>query len=111
MDHAVLFGGHLLVAVAVGLHDPLGEGLADDGVGDVADELARQPAPVLLVGQVVEYLGVLTDLLEDVLDGELPVHRHVEVAHAVALDVLPTEGGVSRCKGRRYFFPSRMALR
>ena len=50
MNHAALLGGHHLVAVAVGLHNPLGEGLADDGVGDVADELAWQPAPVLLIG-------------------------------------------------------------
>ena len=80
-----------LVAFLVSLHDPLAEGLPDDGVGDVADELAWQPAPVLLIGQVVKYLGVLTDLLEDVLDGEGPVQRHVDVAHPVTLDVLPTE--------------------
>ena len=52
MDHAVLFGGHDLVTVIISLHHPLGEGLADDRVGDVADELARQPALVLLIGQV-----------------------------------------------------------
>ena len=92
MDHAVLLGGHLLVAVVVGLHHPLGEGLPDHGVGDVADELARQPAPVLLLRQVVENLGVLLDLLEDVVDGEGLVHRHVDVAHPVALDVLTTRG-------------------
>ena len=67
MNHATLLGGHLLIAVAIGLHYPLGERFADDGVGDVADELAWQPAPVLLIGQVVKYLGVLTDLLKDVL--------------------------------------------
>ena len=92
MNHAALLGGHQLVSVAIGLHNPLGERFADDGVSDVADELAWQPAPVLLIGQVVEYLWVLTDLLEDVLNGEGPVHRHVDVAHAVTLDVLPTEG-------------------
>ena len=94
MDHAVLLRGHLLVADLVGLYDPLAERLANDGVGDVADELARQPAPVLLLRQVVENLGVLLDLLEDVVDGEGLVHRHVDVAHPVALDVLTTRGAL-----------------
>ena len=35
---------------------------------------------------------MLADLLEDVLDGEGLVHRHVDVAHPVALDVLTTRG-------------------
>ena len=34
---------------------------------------------------------MLVDLLEDVLDGEGLVHRHVDVAHPVALNILPTE--------------------
>ena len=106
MNHAALLGGHQLVAVAIGLHNPLGERFADDGVSDVADELAWQPAPVLLIGQVIEYLGVLTDLLEDVLDGEGPVHRHVDVAHAVTLYVLPTEGvGLADARGDVTFSP------
>ena len=92
MNHAVLLSGHHLVAFLVSLHDPLTEGLPDDGVGDVADELAWQSAPVLLVGQVVEHLRVLLDLLEDVVDGEGLVERYVDVADAVALDILSTRG-------------------
>ena len=112
VDHAVLLRGHALVADVIGLHHPLAEGLAYDGVGDVADELARQPAPVLLLRQVVENLGVLLDLLEDLVDGEGLVHRHVDVAHPVALDVLPTEkAGLVMKRGPEYRLPSRMALR
>ena len=43
---------------------------------------------------------MLADLLEDVLDGEGLVHRHVDVAHPVALDVLPTQGvGLAGTRG------------
>ena len=92
VDHAVLLGSHHLIAVVVSLHDPIGEGLPDDGVSDVADELAWQPAPVLLLGQVFKHLGVLLDLLEYVFNREGLVHRHVDVADAVALDILSTRG-------------------
>ena len=91
MDHAVLLGGHHLVAVVVGLHHPVVEGLAEDCVGNVADELAGEPMPVLLLGQVVEHLGVRPDLLEDVVNGERLVQGHVDVAHPLALDILPTQ--------------------
>ena len=90
--HAVLLSGYHLVAFVVSLHDPLAEWLHDDGVGDVADELAWQPAPVLLLGQVFKHLGVLLDLLEYVFNREGLVHRHVDVADAVALDILSTRG-------------------
>ena len=92
MDHAVLFGGHHLVAVVVSLHDPLGERFANDGVGNVANELAWQPAPVLLLGQVFKHSGVLLDLLEYVFNREGLVQRHVDIADAVALDILSTRG-------------------
>ena len=53
MYHTVLFGSDQLIAVVVGFHNPLAEGLADDGVGNVADELARKASPILLLREVV----------------------------------------------------------
>ena len=50
MNHTVLLGGYHLITIIVSLHDPIVEWLADDCVSDIANELAREPMPVPLLG-------------------------------------------------------------
>ena len=84
MDVALL-RQHLVVPLDLFL-DPVGESVADDGVGQVGDVLLRQPLDLDLVRVVVERLGVLADELEQTIQSESVEVRNVEVSGFVGLD-------------------------
>ena len=92
VDHHVLVGLDLVVALPhLGL-DPLGEGLADDGVDEVRDVLPRQLLHLLLDGEVPSQLRIRAGKCLDVLDGEAFELRHVDVLRLVAADALLGSG-------------------
>ena len=62
---------------------PVGEGLADERVGEVDEPLSRQLAELLLVGEVVGTHFVAQRLLKDLLDAEACVLRQGQVANTV----------------------------
>ena len=84
LDELVLLDGHLLVAGQDPLLDPLDHWLSDDTGGHVQDPLLGQALQLLVDhGEVVWQRRVLVHLLQDVVDGQAPVLRAVQV-----LDVL-----------------------
>ena len=82
-DHHVALLRHQLVAVLDLLADPGLEGPVDDGGADVDDPLLRRLRQVLVVGQVRLDVGDVGDELEDLLDAQALVLRHVEVLDLV----------------------------
>ena len=82
-DHHVALLGHQLVPVLDLLTHPGLEGLVDDGSADVDDPLLRRLRQVLVVGQVRLDVGDVGDELEDLLDAQALVLRHVEVLDLV----------------------------
>ena len=84
MDVALL-RQHLVVLLDLFL-DPIGEWVANDGVGQVGDVLLRQPLDLDLVRVVVERLGVLADEFEQTIQSESVEMRNVEMSGFVGLD-------------------------
>ena len=91
LDEQVLLGSQVVVASLDDSGDPAGEGLAQHGVGDVEDPLARSAAEVAVFRQVVEDARVLASCLEDVFDTELVVVWAVEVLDVFAFDTTTVE--------------------
>ena len=86
-DHHVALLRHQGVAVFDLLADPSLEWLVDDGSTDVHDPLLRRLRQVLVVGEEGLDIGIVGDELEDLLDGEALVLRHVEVLDLVVEQV------------------------
>ena len=84
MDVALL-RQHLVVLLDL-LLDPVGESVANDGVGQVGDVLLRQPLDLDLVRVVVERLGMLADEFEQTIQSKSVEIRNVEVSGLVGLD-------------------------
>ena len=88
LDVQVLFLGHNMVAVCYCLPDPIVEGVADDGVGDIAEPCARNFEDVTLVWDVEWSSLVLVDFLQYELHLETLVLRHAYHLDVVALDTM-----------------------
>ena len=84
MDVA-LIRQHLVVLLDLFL-DPVGESVANNGVGQVSDVLLRQPLDLDLVRVVVERLGVLADEFEQTIKSESVELWNVEVSRFVGFD-------------------------
>ena len=76
------------VPLLAALGHPLGEGLADEGVDDVADVLARHLADLPLLGQGLLDDNVGEAEVEDGVEGEVLVLGNVDVLDVLAVDGL-----------------------
>ena len=86
-DHHVSLLRHVGVPLLHLLADPLLERLIDHGGADVDDPLLRRLGYILIIGEEVFDLWHVSDELQDLLDGERLVLRHVEV-----LDLIIEQG-------------------
>ena len=86
LDVEVLLVSHGGVTICYLLPDPIGEGVANHGIGDIAQPRSRYLENVSLVWDVAWSVLVLVDLLEDLLHPETVVLRDVEDLDIVALD-------------------------
>ena len=109
LDVEVLFLGHDGVAICYLLSDPIGEGVANHGIGDIAQPRSRNLENVSLVWDVARSVLVLVDLLEDLLHPETVVLRDVEDFYIVALDARVQMN--IRQGTYCLFFPCMMSLR
>ena len=87
-DHHVSLLRHVGVALLHLLANPLLERLIDHGGADVDDPLLRRLGYILIIGEEVFDLWHVSDELQDLLDGERLVLRHVEVLDLVVEQVL-----------------------
>ena len=83
---------HLLVPHLNLLLHPVGEGLLEHGVDDVADPLLAHLHHLLAVGQVIVYLRVLVGELCDVLESQALVSRDGDVPDVGPVDLLLGSG-------------------
>ena len=80
--------GELLVPLVAALLDPLAEGLADEGVDDVADVLPRHLADLSHNREALLDLWVGEAEVEDEIEREVLVLRHGDHLHLVTVDGL-----------------------
>jgi len=92
VDHEVLLGLDLVVALLHLRLDPLGERWSDDRVDHVGDVLPRQLLHLLLDGEVLVDARVLVGERLHVLDGEALELGHADVLHVGTLDALLRAG-------------------
>ena len=105
----VLLLGHGGVTICYLLPDPVGEVIADDGIGDIAQPCSWDLKNVSLVWNVSWSVLVLINLLEDHLHPETVVLRDVEDLNIVTFDAreqMNIHQG-TYC----LFFPCMMSLR
>ena len=86
-DHHLLLPGHLQVPILHLVDDPVLEGLANHGCTNIDDPLLRCLRDVGFVGQVMRDSRLLTGELEDLLQGQVLVLRHVHGLDFVVRDV------------------------
>ena len=109
LDVEVLLVGHGRVAIFYLLLDPIGEGVADYGIGDIAQPCSRNLENVSFIWYVAWSVLVLVDLLKDHLQPETVVLRDVEHLDIVALDA---RAQMNIRQGTYcLFFPCMMSLR
>ena len=82
-DHHVSLVRHLLVAVLDLRSDPLLERLANHSRTDIDDPLFRRLGEVLIVWEVVGDVWLTADELQDLLDRQALILRHVEVLDCI----------------------------
>ena len=92
-DEEGALDGDLVVPLLDLLVDPLGEVLAHDAVGDVGEVLLGQLVDLLLAGEEGHDLLEVSDVGEDVLEGEALIVRDVDVLHLLGLEELRTKLG------------------
>ena len=86
-DHDLLLLAHQCIPLLHLLRDPGLELFTENSRDDVDQPLLWDFRHVDLVGEVHEHVGLVDDELEDLLDGEVLVLRHVEGLHLVVVDV------------------------
>ena len=85
--HALLFCHHSVAFFDL-VHHPVPELLTQDGGANVDDELLGDLGQVDVLQEVVLHLRLVGDVLQDVLDREALVLRHVQGPDLVVLHVL-----------------------
>ena len=86
-DHQLSFLRHQSIAFLDLLAHPLLEWSAEHGSNDVDQPLFGRLGEVDLVGQVVRDIRVVADELHNLLQGQVLIHRHMEVLDAVVLEM------------------------
>ena len=88
IDPKLLLINELLVTSLHLFEDPVAKGLTNERICHVDNPLAREARILILAGQVVEHLRILSRLFQDLLDTEAFVLRNTEVLHAFTRDEL-----------------------
>jgi len=65
LDYKVLFESHLIIALLDLLRDPSSEGITQEGVDHIDNELSRQFMPITLVWEMLANSFALQSFLED----------------------------------------------
>ena len=88
IDHHVLFGLDLVVALPhLRLH-PLGEWVANDGIDDIGDVLPRKLLHLPFDGKITSHLRICTGKGLHILNRQALELWHIDVLSLVALDPL-----------------------
>ena len=85
IDHEVLLGNHFLITGLNSLHNPVLERLAKHTVGNVDDELPRQPSSLFLDWKVRVHLRLLTKIFHQVIHRQVLIKRHRKMHDLLAL--------------------------
>ena len=80
----------LLIPLLLGVLSPHRERLAHHAVEDVDRPLPGYAVTILVVGEVLLYLRVITELGEDVFEGQALVLGAEQIGHPLALHICHT---------------------